>query len=410
MLTAAMLFLLSISLAHSQEKPFDAKDIDQVIGRFKEKWNVPGISVAIAKDGRLIYAKGFGYADTATKEEVTPYSMFRIASCSKTITATGIMKLIQDKRLGINDTVFGPRGILNNSEYVFTDARIGKITVKNLLQQTIGWNKKDVVGGNEASYALKTPTPATPNDVIRYNLQRGLDFAPNSAYLYCNFNYMVLGEVIRKVTGQRYEEFITQEVLNPIGASYTKPGNTFPTERLKHEVHYYESIPDSCGSIIDTTQKVTLSYGGYDLPTMHPSGGWVSRPIDLIKILMGIEGNGSSASILSKETASLMRTPPDTIKSGYAMGLEVSKGAWYHSGALTWGTSSLMCRTAQGVYYAIVCNTLATKPGTDEEQFKTMVEYVIEMHKLLADPLKGVTSYPTTDLFEKYDAEPRALN
>lgn len=401
-----ILLLLCVGTTFSQSQQLDYQMVDSVISNFRAKWKIPGVSVAIAKDGRLIYAKGFGYADTAAKEVVTPYSMFRIASCSKTITATGVMRLIQSKRLNINDTVFGPRGILNDPSYTFTDARIRSITVKNLLQQTIGWNKNDAVGSNDPSYALKTATPSTPHDLIRFNLQRGLDFAPTKSFRYSNFNYIVLGEIIRKVTGLSYEAYISNEVLNPIGATYTMPGNTLLGERLKHEVRYYESVPEACTSVFDTTQQVPMSYGAFYLPTMHASGGWVSRPIDLVKLLLAIEGNGSSRSILTKETAELMRTTPDSIESSYAMGLAVSEEGWTHSGALTWGTSSLIHRMPNGVCYAIICNTLASKPGTDEQKFSAMVEYITELYDVLAKPLHGISIYPNVDLFGMYDKAP----
>ena len=91
--------------------------IEKVVNSFLRKWSIAGASIAIAKDGKLIFAQGFGYADTALKTETEPYSQFRIASISKLVTATAIMKLQEDGRLSLNDTVFGPRGILNDSFY-----------------------------------------------------------------------------------------------------------------------------------------------------------------------------------------------------------------------------------------------------------------------------------------------------
>ena len=157
-LTLKLFILTTVSFytdsSFSQISQFRDAVIDSTVNAFREKWGIPGISVAIAKDGRLIYAKGMGLADTATMEPVTPHSLFRIASCSKTITAIGIMKLIQDKRLGIDDTVFGNTGILDGYKNI-PDERILKITVKNLLQQTVGWQEEDIVGANVASYALR---------------------------------------------------------------------------------------------------------------------------------------------------------------------------------------------------------------------------------------------------------------
>ena len=132
--TIYIIFLL-IANCFSQVDTFSDKYIDSAIINFKQKWKIPGISVAIAKDGRLIYAKGFGYADTINKEPVTTNSLFRTASCAKTITAIGVMKLIENNKLSLGDKVFGKDGILNGSNYMnIADSNVYRITVKNLLQ------------------------------------------------------------------------------------------------------------------------------------------------------------------------------------------------------------------------------------------------------------------------------------
>ena len=107
------------------------------------KYNVPGLSLAIAKDDKLIYAKGFGYANTSTGEKVTPESLFRIASISKSFTSVAIMKLIQNGKLTMNSSVFGDSGILGN-QYGITSpgSNITSITIGELLHHTCGgWDK-----------------------------------------------------------------------------------------------------------------------------------------------------------------------------------------------------------------------------------------------------------------------------
>ncbi|HLP91727.1 MAG TPA: serine hydrolase [Nostocaceae cyanobacterium] len=86
--------------------------IEKVVAQFMQDYSVPGISFAIAKDGRLVLAGTYGYADTSTLEKVAPRHRFRIASCSKPITAIAIMKLVEQGKLKLSDTVFGADGIL----------------------------------------------------------------------------------------------------------------------------------------------------------------------------------------------------------------------------------------------------------------------------------------------------------
>jgi len=389
-----ILFFYTCSL-FSQVVQFREATIDSTVNAFRKKWKIPGISVAIAKDRRLIYAKGIGLADTATMELVTPHSLFRIASCSKTITAIGIMKLIQDKKLGIDDTVFGNIGILDGYKNI-PDERILKITVKNLLQQTVGWNEKDIVGGNEASNSLNMTYPSSPDDIIRFNLSKELDFSPTTDFRYSNFNYLVLGEIIKKVSGIKYEEFILQEVLHPIGAYSTKIGKTKLEDRAANEVHYYDYINEVVPCVFDTVQLVPHSYGGFYMESMAASGGWISRPVDLVKIVLAMDGHD----ILNRETTTLMTATPNNIKSNYAMGWSVSDNRINHTGALTWGTSAIIYKGNDGICFAITCNTLPVSGETEEEVMESLYLYMKDLCELLPETLMEITDYPTINLFD----------
>lgn len=398
-----LIILFNFSAGFSQDNTFCEMKIDSAINSFKARWEIPGISVAIAREGRLIYAKGFGYADTLTKEPVTVNSLFRIASCSKTITAIGIMKLFDEKKLDIDALVFGEQGILNDSMYLkFTDERIKKITVRNLLQQTIGWNNTDIIGSIPELRQLGTLTPKD-EDVLNYYLKKGLDFEPASEHRYSNMNYGILGIIIEKTTGFKYDEYIQKEILQPLGISSAQIGSGLPERKLNNEVFYYDSNPELSQSVYDTTKMVPNSYGGFYFEAMPASGDWVSRPIDLVKIILAVDGQSHYKDILNKETVALMRTTPAGMNSHYAMGCIAVGDKWYHSGALTWGTSALMFQNSDDVCFAITCNTLPTMSSTQEEVHKMLLQYNKELHELLPTALKNITSYSNIDLFNKYN-------
>ena len=97
---------------------------------------MPGGAVAVVKDGRLILARGYGWADVESHEPVAPDSLFRIASLSKSLTAAAILKLVEDHRLGLDDRVF-PLLAMGPAR----DPRLARITVRNLLQHTGGWDR-----------------------------------------------------------------------------------------------------------------------------------------------------------------------------------------------------------------------------------------------------------------------------
>lgn len=156
--------------------------------------HVPGGALAVVKDGRLVYAKGYGWADREKKAPVTPTSLFRIASVSKPITAVAVMKLIEEGRLDLDARAFD----IVRLPPVFTkrkkpDPRSKRVTVRQLLQHTGGWDRDKsfdpMFRPVEIAEAVGVPPPAPPEAVIRYMMGQPLDFAPGARYAYSNFDY-----------------------------------------------------------------------------------------------------------------------------------------------------------------------------------------------------------------------------
>jgi len=129
----------SDSSGNPSETQTDIATLDNEVTTFMTTYNIPGASLAISKNGKLVYAKGYGKANVATNENVTINSRFRLASVSKTFTGVAIMKLIQDGQLTLESNVFGPSGILGN-DYgtVPFNSNVLNIKVKHLLQHTSG--------------------------------------------------------------------------------------------------------------------------------------------------------------------------------------------------------------------------------------------------------------------------------
>ncbi|HMG68454.1 MAG TPA: serine hydrolase domain-containing protein, partial [Chitinophagaceae bacterium] len=126
-------------LAQESSEPGSISQVDSSLTALMRKYNVPGLSLAVAKDDKLIYIKALGYADTTTGEKVSPKSLFRIASISKPFTSVAIMKLIQEGRLNINSKVFGDSGILGNQYGTLPYGQnITNITIDELLHHTCG--------------------------------------------------------------------------------------------------------------------------------------------------------------------------------------------------------------------------------------------------------------------------------
>jgi N-acyl-D-amino-acid deacylase len=197
----------------------DLASFDEMMERFVRENEVPGAALAVAKDGRLVYARGFGYADPDAKTPVQPRALFRIASISKPLTAAAILRLMELGKLKLNDTAFDLLKLAplpGNDE----DPRLKKVTVLELLHHTAGFDRgasfDPMFRPIEIAKAFKANPPADPAQIIRYMLGHKLDFDPGSRYAYSNYGYCVLGRVIEKASGKRYEAFVRDTVLNPL--------------------------------------------------------------------------------------------------------------------------------------------------------------------------------------------------
>jgi D-alanyl-D-alanine carboxypeptidase len=311
---------------------------ESLINDFMAKYHVPGMSVAIAKDGKLVFTKGYGYADTTAKEKVTPSSLFRIASVSKPVTSVAIMQLIESGRLLLNAKVFGEGGILGN-EYGTPPYKssITKITIHELLQHTCGgWsnNRNDPMFGNPSFSA---------SQLISFTLYNApLENEPGKVYAYSNFGYCVLGRVIEKVTGMSYEEYVKTSVLQKAGINDMQIGGNTLAERKSNEVVYYGQAGENPYL--------------YNISRMDAHGGWIATAPDLLKFMLCVDGFSTSPDILKDSSIKLMTTP-STANKNYACGWAVdSANNWWHGGSLP-GTGSEMVRAHNGFCWAILLNT-----------------------------------------------------
>ena len=193
------------------EKPnsFEQK-IDAVIADNMNMNNIPGLSIGIVKNDAVIYTQGYGFKSIVEKDLVSENTVFHTASVSKLITAQTIMKLIQQKKLNLDDTLTTVIPDLN-----YKDERIKKITIKNLLNHTSGLqdiNNYHWSNQNRSKNSLK-------NYVLSIKLK--LRSEPSQTYSYSNLGYDILGYVIEKITQQSFEDVAKKYVLAPYGMNFS---------------------------------------------------------------------------------------------------------------------------------------------------------------------------------------------
>ncbi len=339
---------------------------DSLVKVFMQTYGVPGATVAISKDGKLIYNRAFGKASATATDTMQPHHLLRIASNSKPITGVAIMKLVEGGQLSLNDTVFGPTRILNNTYFLssITDARIYNITVKQLLEHTAGWNRDigcdgfshcDPIGFPlHVSNTLSAPKPVPDSALIKFLLTKGLNFAPGTAYNYSNIGYLVLAKIIEKKTGMSYADYVASVINTPLGLCDLKLGKNLLADRQEREGQYIQS--GTTQSSYGTGQTVPWQYGGWNLEAMHAHGGFIASSADYVKFILAVDGFSTFPDILQPATVTTMSTGSSS-NAGYAKGWSVnSTGHRWHLGSLD-GTAAFMCRANNGYAWAIHLNT-----------------------------------------------------
>ncbi|MFP4367937.1 MAG: serine hydrolase domain-containing protein [Bacteroidales bacterium] len=365
------------------------------------KYDIKGASIAVAKDGKLVFAKGIGYADAETKEPVEPKHLFRIASVSKLITATTIMKMTELGLIDIDDKVFGNNGILNDSIYRdYADPRVGDITVRHLLNHSSGWNKsfdRNLGMHHIISRNLHIDkNDIGMSDILLFALKKRLQFAPGSRTSYSNLGYGILGEIIEAVTGTDYETYVKQTILLPLGIHEMRLGKNHLENRFENEVKYYKTayIPDNI-SLYPEHREFPVAYGGNDIESLAAAGGWIASPAEILKLVTAIDSIPGADNILSRESIRIMTDR--ALSGGQTIGWARAdiQGNWWRTGTLS-GTSALVKRQQDGISWAVFFNS-STYMG---------INLPNEINREVHTALEEVNTWPEHDLFYHFETMP----
>jgi len=386
---------------------------DQIVPDLMRKYAIPGGAVAVLRDGKLIYARGFGHADAENQAPVPPDALFRIASVSKPITGVALMKLVEEGKLQLDERVAPLIADLTPAPGATVDPRWEQITIRQLLDHTAGWDRDKPNGGFDpmfrpaiAAAAVGAPAPASAETVIRYMKGLPLDFDPGTRHVYSNFGYAILGRVIERSSGMPYEEYVRARVLQPVGAHRTRLGRTRMSGALPGEVKYY--LPGEPGmgmsaplvpSVFPGEGAVPVNYGGYYLEAMDSHGGWVSSTVDLLRFMAGVDGRANrpdimSAGLVAEMTSNGVAVPCGGGACSYAGGWLIrpvqGDATWWHGGSLP-GTTTLLVRSYHNYAWVALFNARSTTGNFDGE-----------LDAALWAALAQVTSFPAHDLFSTF--------
>jgi N-acyl-D-amino-acid deacylase len=373
---------------------------DNLMLSLLRKYHVEGGALAVARNGRLVLAHGYGLADRESGEAVEPESLFRVASISKPFTSVAILKLVEQGKLSL-DTRAIPLLDLGAP----TDPRLNRITVRQLLLHAGGWDRGKSFDPMfipiRAANAVGARAPASCETVIRYMLTRPLDFDPGTRSAYSNFGYCILGRVIEKVTGQSYEEYVRTAVMAPLGITRMRIGHSLLEQRAPGEVKYYDVAGAApVRSVFPGHAPVPRPYGGFYLEAMDSHGGWIASVIDLVRFLVHIDGTVGPSPLQPATVARMIARPEAALApqrdTWYAYGWQVRRagkdGNWWHTGSLD-GTITLMVRTFEGNCWAALFN------GSPKQQDR----FIQELDEGLWTAASQVKQWPANrDLFERF--------
>ncbi len=375
----------------------ETERMERYLKNWMARYNIRGAQLAIMDNERLIYAKGFGWADQQDSVLLEAGDILRIASASKLITAIGVMKLCEEGKLTTESPVFGPQGILNDSIFLqYKDKRVPKITVHHLLNHTSGFSRRmgdpmfrsaDLIRWTGSNRKL------TEDEVIAFQLGLRLRDNPGGSAQYSNVGYLVLSRVIEEASGMTYEDYIRKHVLEPAGCYDMQIARNFPHEKHRRETTYYGHAPEDLIESYDGSGLMRpREYGGHNIEGLQGAGAWVCSAAELLRLVASIDGLPGVPDILSKESIQKMTTlnRKGDFPYGWAR-MQAKGGVLTRTGTMS-GTSAYIKSRPGGVSYVLITNTSSYRGAS----FTNRIGQTID------NALTRVKEWPeTVDLFNE---------
>jgi len=298
----ALLKQLQSDLIVVEGDPIEKTTLDELM----RKHHVPGVSIAVIRNGKIDWAHGFGFADVESKRKVTTQTLFQAASISKPVAAVAALSMVQDGLLDLDEDVnlkFKSWKVPTNK---FTDQH--PVTLRQLLSHTGGTNVLGLPG-----YARNAKLPTTI-DVLE---GRGntdpvrVDGPPGINWRYSDGGYIIIGQLMEDVAGKPFPEIVRERVFEPVGMTHSTYLQPLPRAK---EV-------DAATAYATNGSKIKGRYRNY--PEIGAAGLWTTAE-DLARFVLAIQQSraGKTDSLLSRRLAKEMLTP---VKSRYGLGAYLSE-------------------------------------------------------------------------------------
>ncbi|MDG4949705.1 beta-lactamase family protein [Weeksellaceae bacterium KMM 9724] len=303
---------------------FNKEKLDQYFKLLEENDKFMG-SLALAKDGKLIYSKNIGFADIEKGIKINDNSRFSIASISKTFTASLVLKAVEQNKIKLDQKLADFYPEITNAE---------KISIEQMLRHQSGIHNIT----DDPVYGLYFTQATSQSEMLKVIKTAGSDFEPGSKTAYSNSNYILLSFILEKIYKKEFAEILKEQITKPL--KLTKTYFNLKTGENSNEVNSYMKLMDWQ---ISPKTSPSVSLG---------AGGIVSTPEDLIKFAYALFGG----KLLQEKNLKLMME----IKDGYGLGLFpvpfYDKVGYGHTGGID-GFRSMLFHFEDGNYtYALTSN------------------------------------------------------
>jgi N-acyl-D-amino-acid deacylase len=354
--------------------------LDRVIEPVMEEFHIAGATLGVARAGRLVHAKGYGFADVEAGRHVTPRTFFSLASVTKPVTGVAVLKLVEEGRLGLDDKIME---ILRDTgpppRKSVADPRFYRITVRHLLLYAGGWGRGENYEKQAEQFGeYEESDDGKITEAWRIALTRPLDFDPGSTHHYSNFGFLILRLVLETVTGQAYEPFVKRHVLAPMGI---KRMMIEPPDYLPEETRRYQA-------------------GGVQ-PARRNPGNWLSTPAEMTRFLSALDGSRGRPFLNRRIVAEMLAPPPPPIKvnrngSHVGLGWDVVRpmtgGLAFGKNGGKPGVMAWIEHLPGPIDWAVMFNT--SKPKEARQSPAGVVR------RRLLEALAEIKAWPEHDLFE----------
>lgn len=323
-----------------------AAKLDTAITETMTASEIPGALIGIwSPEGD--YVKAVGIADSATDSPMKPDFYSRIGSVTKTFTATAVLQLVDDGKLALDEPIGRYLDGVPNGE---------TITVRQLADMRSGLADYTKTDEFAAAIAANPQRDFTPEELLAWAFAKPAAFPPGQRVEYCNTNYILLGQLVEKVGGQPFGDYLTERILDPLGLTHTSfpTGNQFP----EPHPHGYTEPPDSDGPPVDATAWTT-SFA-------WTAGAMVSTLDDLRTWVPALATGKLISPELLQQRLSTSPEPGGPADFGYGIGIFTVAGWVGHNGSVPGYQTVAVHLPRREITLVVMINTDIAVPGRSD--------------------------------------------